>query len=506
MKRLITLFVLNVLIITAGLAQPRQKELSGLISVKGELNKSYQNIPAGTPLTILRVVERTNTSEDNGIYYAVSINGMQETIPARKADIITFATPENDLEFWQQIYLKNHLYEYFAKRDSRHNLRKEIDEECLAYLDQLEEIAYEDDYIVSYVQGVFAKLVTVNIDPNREEHMNIRVIQSPDPDAYMLPNGTMLISTGLLCTLDSEDELAAVMATEIGHFVFDHQVENVYISERRAKRAAIWGTALAITADAAFDIGYWNDDNTAIGLGAAASIGSIASLLSINTIDRLGMQYKVKQEFMSDCIAKELLTFKGYNSNGLGSALNKIKNFYVQQKHTDRIARYGSIDNIQKRLEKVGDYKELNSRLYLRKTADVVTYNASIYLAGQRYEDAALLVQKNIDNKFASDYDYVILVKSEMALRNTKEANEQCLQLLDTAQELAGNNPNLDINKQRILLLMRMNKQVKAVEELHKYIDLLTRYQKQDIEDEDIEWTDREMNWANQLLRKINRI
>ena len=89
----------------------------------------------------------------------------------------------------------------------------------------------------------------------------------PEPDAYMLPNGTMLISTGLLCTLDSEDELAAIIANEMSHFVLDHQVNNIYRAERRAKAGMrFWGTVLAVTAEVALEVAYWDDDDTALGV------------------------------------------------------------------------------------------------------------------------------------------------------------------------------------------------------------------------------------------------
>ena len=101
---------------------------------------------------------------------------------------------------------------------------------------------------------VFSKLNATTIDSNRGESLNIRIIQSPEPDAFMLPNGSMVISTGLLCTLDSEDELAAVIACELGHFVLDHQVNNIYRAERRAKRAAFWADVFATTASAALDV------------------------------------------------------------------------------------------------------------------------------------------------------------------------------------------------------------------------------------------------------------
>ena len=53
--------------------------------------------------------------------------------------------------------------------------------------------------IQDYVQAIFAKVNPGEIETNRPERLNVRIIQSPEPDAYMLPNGAMLVSTGLLC-------------------------------------------------------------------------------------------------------------------------------------------------------------------------------------------------------------------------------------------------------------------------------------------------------------------
>ena len=373
-------------------------------------------------------------------------------------------------------------------------------------IEEMEEIGYEDDFITSYVQNIFAKLTATGIDPNRSERLNVRVIQSPEPDAYMLPNGTMLISTGLLCTLDSEDELAAIIANEMSHFVLDHQVNNIYRAERRAKRAAFWGTVLAVTAEVALEVAYWDDDDTALGVGAVASIGSIAALLNVNVVNRLGMNYKNNQEYAADRVARELLEFKGMNPDGLASALSKVIGYYNIQQRGHTLLRYGSIDNLKKRIDKAGEAEKQISHPYLKATSDVVTFNAAMNMADQRYEEAGRLIQKNINNDLATDHDYVILAKSRMALYNTEEVNEECATLLWKAKELAGDSPNLDIYKQEILLLMRMNKQAKAAGTLKEYLGLLSRYQEQGVQGEEEEWTSKEIAWANQLLDKINRL
>lgn len=508
MKRLITLFILTILVVTAGFAKPKQKDLSGAIAVRGELKKGYKQTPAGTSLIIRRVVKMHKANDDNSsdIYYAVEINGIQETIPLEEMDIIKLAKPETDQEFWQQVYLKRHLYERFDNRGYKHKLRQEIDEECVDYLDKLSEIAYQDDYLTSYVQGVFAKLNAITIDENRNESLNIRLIQSPEPDAFMLPNGSMVVSTGLLCTLDSEDELAAVIACELAHFVFDHQMNNIQVAERRAQRAAFWAGVFTEVSNAALDVAYWDDNDNAYAVSLVADIGLVASLLSIPATDRLGMKYKSGQEVISDNLARELLAFKGYKPDGLASALDKISEYYKVQQRSENLTRYNSLSDLQKRIEKAGGFQSLRSRPYLKTTSDVITFNASMNFANKRYKETAQLINKNMVNELATDNDYIIFVKAQMALSNTEETNKQCLSMLDKAQELVGENQNLDIYKQRILLLMRMNKQAKAANTLKEYLTLLTQYQSQGIEGEEKSWTNKEIGWASQMLNKISRI
>lgn len=116
MKRLATLFILTILVTTAGFAKPKHKDLSGNIAIKGELTKEYQQSPAGTPVIIRRVVKMNNPGENSdNIYYAVEVNGIQETIPSDEMGIIAISAPETDREFWQQIYLKNTSLRIFQR-------------------------------------------------------------------------------------------------------------------------------------------------------------------------------------------------------------------------------------------------------------------------------------------------------------------------------------------------------------------------------------------------------
>ena len=74
----------------------------------------------------------------------------------------------------------------------------------------------------------------------------------------------------------------------------------------------------------------------------AASIGTIAALINVRTVNRLGMDYSSKQELQADRIARDYLAFKGMNPNALSSAINKIKEFYGSVHRYDNLTRYGS--------------------------------------------------------------------------------------------------------------------------------------------------------------------
>ena len=426
MKRLTILFMLFLTSCILYAKDRKGNDLSGPIALKGELTEKYQNYTKGTPIVIRGVRKmRISPDETAGITYAVEIDGLQYPVGAEEAGKIIRLKPATVLEYWQGVYLSQGMYDYYNRKGYRYKMRQELDEECLDYLDKLNEIAYKDAYIQDYVQAIFAKVNPGEIDTNRPERLNVRIIQSPEPDAYMLPNGAMLVSTGLLCTIDSEEELEAIIANEMVHFILDHQVDNVSRAETRAKRAAFWADVLGTVAMAADDTNWMYGYDERVGaIELAASIGTIAALINVRTVNRLGMDYSSKQELQADRIARDYLAFKGMNPNALSSAINKIKEFYGSVHRYDNLTRYGSYGLLKERLAKLGETESIHSHMFEKMTSDIVTFNAAMYQGDKRYKMAEQLAQKNIDNRVASDHDYVILVKARMAQENTPESNE----------------------------------------------------------------------------------
>src|SRR5690606_30961049 len=59
-------------------------------------------------------------------------------------------------------------------------------------------------------------------------------LKNPVANAMALPNGDIYFTIGLLVALNSDDQLAAVMAHEIGHVVAQHSLKTV--REREGKK------------------------------------------------------------------------------------------------------------------------------------------------------------------------------------------------------------------------------------------------------------------------------
>ncbi|MFM8559929.1 MAG: M48 family metalloprotease, partial [bacterium] len=99
-----------------------------------------------------------------------------------------------------------------------------------------------------YVQRV---LLSVYPDALPEGHpgaLRVRIAQSPVPNAMALSDGTIVVNVGLLTLLRSEDELAAVLAHEVGHVVLDHNMERYLAAKSRAGMATFLGAVAGVTA------------------------------------------------------------------------------------------------------------------------------------------------------------------------------------------------------------------------------------------------------------------
>jgi len=153
---------------------------------------------------------------------------------------------------------------------------------------------YTGEALNQYVAGVGASLAQKTSRANLPWRFGI--LASPDLNAFALPGGIIVVTTGALQAMKNEAELAAVLSHEIGHVVERHGIEHL-------KRAMV-AQGLAIAA-----------------LGTSPQIaqaaGSIALQIVLNGYGR-------EAEFEADRFGAQLASQNGYDPDALVGFLETI--------------------------------------------------------------------------------------------------------------------------------------------------------------------------------------
>jgi predicted Zn-dependent protease len=164
---------------------------------------------------------------------------------------------------------------------------------------------FEDEQLVAYVKKIGNKMAMVSHRPNLEYHFH--VIDSPEINAFALPGGYVYVNRGLLTYMNSEADLAAVLAHEIAHITARHAVQ------QQARGALARGAAVAggLVAGIATGSGY-----------AASQISEVASIWAQTGLSGFGRE----QELEADSLAAEYLVNAGYDPAAMIEVITVLKN------------------------------------------------------------------------------------------------------------------------------------------------------------------------------------
>lgn len=501
MKRI--LFFIPVIFIGIHSLFAQQVKPDNDLCIDGFFNESYKQHQKGDTFKLTRVVKRTSKSSDiSPFLFALEIGGQQYSLPYDDIKSITL-TPRDAKSYWQYVFIQNRMYQYYDDRGSDDDLWHELDEESITYVQDLANanFLYGDAYMEDYLQSLFAGITPGKLDNRRPMLNGVRILKSPAPDSYMLPNGTLIVTTGLLATLESEEELVAILACELAHYVLDHSVSNVRKAEVRARRIDFWGDiAFMLTSAGETNLSNKYEHYLPGTLTVGASCISAAIVDKINK--RMGMDYTESQLKIADRIAVNFLKLNQMNPEALAAALNKIQRYYMDKRDYYALSYNGSFYLLDKRLKSLGASTAIKDRAYCKRVSGVVAFNAMAQLTDKNFDAARNEIKKNIDNKLATGDDYIIFIKANMGLYNTPETNVENMELLEKVMSM-NESPNINAYKLKILLLLRMDKQNKAVEAIKEYIGLLSQYEEMYRGSSDLDWVISEMDWANRLLTRI---
>lgn len=189
------------------------------------------------------------------------------------------------------------------------------------------------------VNTIGQKILTENKLP---KSVSFEVVQSETVNAYADSNNKIVIYTGILNLVEKDEELAGIMAHEVGHIMKSHCYKQTFFN-----------LLLSLISS--------NISNEYAALGS-----QYASTLASNKVSR-------EQEYDADFTSADLMYKAGYNPLGLISALNKISSNYV-----DFFADHPSGN---KRLMALYDYINYNYPDSVKKGFDTNSYKSFLIYA-----------------------------------------------------------------------------------------------------------------------------
>jgi Zn-dependent protease with chaperone function len=444
-----------------------------IFEIKGTvIKKISSDLPEGSIVNLKSIDEFT---ENSYITYKAILdcNNTEVNIDLKKLDNISFK-PSNIKEFWQIQALNHDVYKNITKNGMQYKRRKELEEEALDYMNYMENnnMIFKDSYLESYLYALTYKIYPIRIEDGRPGILNVKILKSIVPNAFIFPNGTMFITTGLLSTINSEDELIGVMAHEISHFVLDHSILNINKAVQRQKRAEFWA-AFATGVAAAADI-YTAANNEyyapgAITMGTAILAYSIASELN----KRMGLEYSREQEMEADQSATELMTYINIDPTALSSALIKIKTYSILNGNYFALSGQGTHPALDARINSIGKpTTEFNDTDYDKTISFVNSFNAIIELNNHHLQACSNLVNRNIKSNVATENDYVILAMVTTFMFDNEVKNKEALNYINIAKSL-NISPSINIPKQEAIILIRLENFEEAKNSLKKYLSAL---------------------------------
>ena len=145
----------------------------------------------------------------------------------------------------------------------QYELRNESNNEAIEYINTLNKYNrfFEDEYFEDYMYTLINKIHKGILNDERPGNIYLKILKDPEPNAFALTNGCIVVTTGLLSTIQSEDELIGILAHEIAHFALDHQIINYNKEQDRKKRAEFWATFATVAAASADVYLSINNDN-----------------------------------------------------------------------------------------------------------------------------------------------------------------------------------------------------------------------------------------------------
>ena len=229
-----------------------------------------------------------------------------------------------------------------------------------------------------YLESVVEELMGRMVDEIGLE-VDVLVFRDSTVNAWVYPNGTVAVQTGLLAALKNEAQLAAILGHEVSHFLNRH----AFIQIKAKQKQSLVGKGLGVLATAA----------------VAAKTGAVnTGLLNSGQIwtDLVTSGYSRKLETRADQQGLELMMAAGYPPEQSIPAFetmrisddDQVNIAKMWSSHPDIDARKKNLSKQIKKAPSSDSRKGLNETTYLQAVSLAVLSNYQLLMDGRQFASA----------------------------------------------------------------------------------------------------------------------
>ena len=287
--------------------------------------------------------------------------------------------------------------------------------------------------------------------------IRVYVLDIPYFNAFMAPNGMMVVWTGLLLRAENEAQLSAVIGHEAGHYIRRHSLKAWLDAKARTDLMALLSIGLAVG-----------------GVPGGGSIFNVTQLLQVGIMAK----HSRDNEREADEIGLDALIKAGYDPDEAPKVWENIIKEMELGENKKPPAFLASHPNPKERIKNLQEQTKGYSKIERKKNKENLKKIIHPYL--KKWIRNEIRVNNKIEqtefvfSKVFNDTNNLYLLKFYQGeiyrLKKDEEKNKKAIKLYrDSIKE---NKDFPDVYRELGLLLLKENKNNEAKEKLKKYVDL----------------------------------
>lgn len=234
-------------------------------------------------------------------------------------------------------------------------------------------IVFSDNEIESYVRQISTPLLkSAGFDPNV---VKFYLVENPNPNAFVAGGQNVFVFSGLLSFINSDDELAGVLAHELSHITEGHLLQGALLAQK--SQTVILVSLLIGTIVAALNPAY---------LGAVLATFTLAPTISLYNAN---LFYSRADEMQADKHAVTILSATPYSGQGLVNFMKTLQKLegnpnYIMSWYSTHPLTSTRIQFLQSYLKEVSNNKPCcnvsNSLLRIKVKLDALNLSYKAFI------------------------------------------------------------------------------------------------------------------------------